>query len=279
MNYERDERQFLEAMATRFCFNSTRRDVFIQRFLEQNAGKDYGELGKLDELNLTAVNIRDHLKIICNTIAEETGCDYGDRKKGFWEKAKAYLREKVYPEWKKQRQPDAKSLDELWRNFVSRAKRDLNWIQFDPIQTDLRGIKELRRNSVKIPLDEPSILGLDLPYPGQSLLLLNRGRDTRYCLCPSRAFAPQFVLKNGVVWLPQEGAEFGQITFDTVGKEEFLAIVLPQPLALSWLDTQGENIAPIWDAVKLNEVWEHLQQQENWQAFYQEFEVTKFSHL
>ncbi|MBP0020827.1 MAG: hypothetical protein J7647_25125 [Cyanobacteria bacterium SBLK] len=273
MNYERDERQFLEAMATRFCFNSTRRDVFIQRFLEQNASKSYKELGALKQLNLCDYNVKDHLKNICDTIAAETGCDYGDRKKGLWEKAKAYLREKVYPEWQKQHQPEVKSLDELWRNFVSKAKRDLNWIQFDPIEIDRKGIKELRRNSIKIPLDEPAIMGLDLPYPGQFLLLLNRGRDTRYCLCPSRAFAPQFVLGNEVVWLPQEEAEFGQITFDTVGKEEFLAIVLPQPLALPWLNTQGENIAPIWDAIKLNEVWEHLQQKENWLAFYQEFEV------
>ncbi|MEM9541670.1 MAG: hypothetical protein AAGA60_19510 [Cyanobacteria bacterium P01_E01_bin.42] len=274
MDYKQDEIQFLEAMATRFCFYSTRRKVFIQRFLEKNAGKDYGELGKLDELHLTAVNIRDHLKIICNTIAEKTGCNYGDRKKGFWEEAKAHLREKVYPEWQKQRQPEVKSLDELWRNFVSKARRDLHWIQFNPMQTDIKGIKELRQSSAKIPLDVPSAIALNLPYPGQSLLLFNRGRDTRYCLCPSRAFAPQFVLENGVVSLPQEGAEHRQITFDTVGKEEFLAIVLPQPLALSWLDTQGEESAPILDRVKLSQVWEHLQQQENWQAFYQEFEVS-----
>jgi hypothetical protein len=163
--------------------------------------------------------------------------------------------------------------DELWRNLRGEAKRDMNWIRFIPSEEYQRGIKELRRSDSKIALNVPSIIGLDLPYPGQSLLLFNRGRDTRYCLCPYRAFAPQNELQNGLVWLPQEGADFGQITFDSAGKEEFLAIVLQKPLSLSWLDMKGENIAPIWDTVKLNEVWEHLQQQENWLAFYQEFEV------
>jgi len=63
------------------------------------------------------------------------------------------------------------------------------------------------------------------------------------------------------------------INFDTPGKEEFVGIVLDEDLDFDWLDLREDNHAPTWDETRLSQLWSYLEGKENWQVFYQDFEV------
>ncbi|NEP32766.1 MULTISPECIES: hypothetical protein [Moorena] len=114
-------------------------------------------------------------------------------------------------------------------------------------------------------------------------MLLNRGIDnkdvvTNYVVCPSQAFAPDNRLTQKKMLMPQSGAMCEEITFDTVGQEEFLAIVLEDSLDFPWLTPNQEEPVPIWNPERLKELWARLAgDSNNWQAFYRSFQVVKAS--
>ncbi len=72
--------------------------------------------------------------------------------------------------------------------------------------------------------------------------------------------------------MPQQGAMCEDIQFDAVGKEEYIGILVDEPLDLPWLNPDPEHPALPWGGQHLEEVWELLQDK-NWQVFYQDFQV------
>lgn len=134
----------------------------------------------------------------------------------------------------------------------------------------------------KIPANQSLWMVIDLEcidYQPYQLLLLNKSEQAERLLCPSSAYAPNPILKEKLVLLPQKDSwadldeEKTNFKFGQLVKEEFLAIVLKQPLNLAWL-TPDEGEALIeWNRDRIMNVFNHLEQSGEWQVFYQSFEV------
>ncbi|NEP24902.1 hypothetical protein [Moorena sp. SIO3I6] len=194
-----------------------------------------------------------------------------DDKQSPWRIAYGWLWQQKFPYWQ---------MDWLWQTLIKKAASPSHWLRFTP-DSPSRGmvVPPGKKN-------DPPVIGLGIPYyihveldcDQQHLLLLNRGLDTNYVVCPSQAFAPVNRLKDKKILMPQSEAMCEEITFDTVGQEEFLAIVLDDSLDLSWLTPNEEEPAPIWNPERLKELWTRLgEDSNNWQAFYRSFEVVEAS--
>lgn len=187
--------------------------------------------------------------------------------KGAWQEVYKWFWERYFPDWLR---------DWLWQQLCQQADAGRDWMRFTPAE----GYKGLivppprEVDKPKIRANSAAYLYLDLPHANRYLLLLNRGLHTRYCVCPSQAFAPQAVLSGDAMWMPQDGAMCRDFQFDEAGNEEFLGIVVDKEISLPWLIPSEENPAPQWNGEQLRQLWESLQQQD-WQAFYQEFEVVE----
>jgi hypothetical protein len=81
--------------------------------------------------------------------------------------------------------------------------------------------------------------------------------------------------------LPQKEALAGEkkigFKYGDLGIEEFIAIAHPEPLTLPWLDVTNKKgeIAPVLTSDRLLELWEELEKQGQWRAYYQAFEVVE----
>jgi len=175
-----------------------------------------------------------------------------------------------------------------WEILKKQAKTALDWIQFlteqemASVGVDTRALKPLSpRSSAQkidpiIPINQPLSMIVDLAYPNYQMLLLYRSAETKYVLCPSLGYAPNGVNKPPMT-LPQEGSVAHDnketFTFEELGKEEFLAIAVENPLNLDWLAPCKDEDLPVWNAERLKELFEQLEQQDTWQIFYQSFEV------
>ncbi len=63
------------------------------------------------------------------------------------------------------------------------------------------------------------------------------------------------------------------IQFDAVSTEEYMGIVINNPLDLPWLNPDPHNPVVEWKGEHLEQVWEQLRSQDNWRVFYQNFDV------
>jgi hypothetical protein len=124
-------------------------------------------------------------------------------------------------------------------------------------------------------------MAIDLEYPNSQLLLLNRSQQEEFLHCPSFGLCtailswrnrPFCCLKR----ILGQIIKARQILFlKKLGKEEFLAIALEKPVNLPWLIPREEEALPEWNAERLKELFEQLEKQDNWQVFYQSFEVVE----
>lgn len=111
-------------------------------------------------------------------------------------------------------------------------------------------------------------------------LLLNKGNNGSCVLCPSLGFAVNCSVNSKII-LPQKEALAGEkkigFKYGDLGIEEFIAIAHPLPLTLPWLDVskKGGEIAPVLTSDRLLELWEELEKQGQWRAYYQAFEVVE----
>ena len=126
------------------------------------------------------------------------------------------------------------------------------------------------------------IMEINLPNLEGYFLLLHQGtypgKETeRYLFCPSKAIAPNSRLNEANKMMPQEGSMmFGKgLSFDSVGQEEFIGIVLDRPLNLNWMISSKSAPAPRWDEQKIKRLWFELQKQDNWLVFYQSVETVE----
>ncbi len=204
--------------------------------------------------------------------------------KGTWEVVYDWLWNHKYLRW----------LDENgWQILQEKAKSPLNWLQFlteeemTAVQVNRGLVRQAPPPSVqKIALTIPANQSLwmeinleSLERSNNQLLLLNRSEDGQCLLCPSSGYAPNSIMEKRVTWFPQKDswADYNKqnFMFGEAGNEEFLAIALEKPLSLPWLTPHQEEELPEWNAERIKELFEQLEQQGNWQVFYQSFEVVK----
>jgi hypothetical protein len=182
--------------------------------------------------------------------------------KGKWLVVYDWLGQKHFPRW---------LLEKQWQELVDKAEKVDDWLQVKSVERTLR-MPEPRQSTV--PLKTEVYLLVNLNWVNRYLLLLYQGTDgIKYCLCPSKGFAPSGELSEQEMYLPQTGAMTKSMVFEEVGKEHFLAIVLEQSLELPWLRPNDGEPVPSLNANRLNELLEKLEQQGNSQLFYKSFDV------
>lgn len=268
---------------------TTEKRCFLRRFDPENLFKkntDIAELIKQDMNNGYCVNtmartLRDTIKALVNRYKAEIKTDdinpesWINRErgeKGAWPEVYDWLWNHQYLRWL-----EANS----WQFLQEKAKPSEHWLQFlSPDKIDLRC------PSLRLPPPEtkPTIsankhlwMVVDLDCANAQLLLLNRSEQGKCLLCPSFGYAKNAAIQKPPILLPQEDSWAGQtqqkFIFNELGQEEFLAIVLDQPLDLPWLTPRKEEAIPQWTAERIKELFEKLEQQDNWQVFYQSFDV------
>lgn len=191
-----------------------------------------------------------------------------------WRIAYKWLWEKKYYCWLQ---------DYIWNDWQQRAPHNVDWIEFcdRPSEYASKGMKipqALPKES--LPINTPLSLKINLDSSGSYLLLFNRGLDnqgniTRYLVTPSQAFAPIYQLAEKTILIPQQNAMLYDdgIEFDTVGKEEYIGIVIDKALNLPWLNPDPQNPVLEWQGMHLEQLWEQLRNLDNWRVFYQDFDV------
>jgi hypothetical protein len=180
-----------------------------------------------------------------------------------------------------------------WSILQKQANTANNWIQFlteEDKHKRLIGEQRVRRPSPpasvqkqprNIPVNQPLYLELNLEYPDHQLLLFNSNDEEKLIFCPSLAFAPNSILEKWPISLPQPGSwaedneDNEKIFFEKVRHEEFMAILLSKPVNLDWLVPREEDFLPELTAERIKELFEALEKLENYQVFYQSFEVVE----
>ena len=290
-NQQSLEEQFLAEIADQIFpiskSSETQKLCFQGRFNPENlqegnvdiARQMKQKLGAFNEQSINAT-LAEVLKKLKKQFGEEMakhGINLDNRSKGRpaddkqspWRIAYRWLWEHKFPYWQ---------MDGLWQTLIKKAASPYRWLRFTPDPIYNKGLVVPRGKKPVIGLNIPYYMHVELDCDQQHLLLLNRGLDTNYVVCPSQAFAPLNRLKDKKILMPQPGAMSEQITFDTVGQEEFMAIVLEDSLDLPWLTPNEEEPAPIWNPERLNELWTRLaEESNNWQAFYRSFQVVEAS--
>ncbi|MGB5959523.1 MAG: hypothetical protein WBG73_02595 [Coleofasciculaceae cyanobacterium] len=237
--------------------------VRVRKQLE-DAGTIY-ESNELKEIIRALVN-----KFEDQMIKDEVNVEYLKSNepghKGKWQLVYDWLWQKYFPRW---------SLETQWQELVAKADKTDDWLQVEeltPIPVD--------RNVGRLKLPKPTIslnayINLIVNWRGKSryLLLLNQGTSgEKFCICPSKLFAPSNQLSQQEMRLPQDDVKH-PLFFEDQGKEHFLGIVMEQPLELAWLRPNDQEDLPALDAGRLHELLEKLELQGNWQMFYKSFEV------
>ena len=256
--------------------------LFILRFHPDNYHRQHREIATEIEQQLGVsclIAIGNHLKNVLKTIVakhqKQMEADSLDTvailnpnpgEYGAWKKVYQWLWKQEFPRW---------LTDCWWEKLQDKAEATGNWLQFNQPNFNSRDVVEpslIPPHKQKIMANTPYHMEVNLPHTHRYLLLFNRGLITRYCLCPSQAFAPINKLPEEKIKLPQDGAMCPDIRFDEAGREEFLAILLEEKVNLPWLVTSEMNPLPELSGEKLQQLWESLQQQD-YQFFYQNVEV------
>jgi hypothetical protein len=191
-----------------------------------------------------------------------------------WEEVYNWLWNDKFPRW-------------FWSNklvkLVEPNKKYLDWISFMVRIDNQRGIAGKPRHSPAIlPLNVGGHFYITINSSDYYLLLLNLGADKKNInlICPSEAFAPSYFVKGHEILIPslQGNSDYGTINFEQEGEEEFIAIVLKQPLDLPWLDSDRGDDIPILEQEQIKELWNFLIDNNDWEIFYKSFKVVK-SHI
>ncbi|NET80836.1 MAG: hypothetical protein F6J94_02255 [Moorea sp. SIO1F2] len=290
-NQQSQQQQFIEYIADNIFpiskSSETQKLCFQLRFSPENWQEENVEIArkmdkKLGAFNEQSINatLAEVLKKLKKQFGEEmpkNGVNLDNRSKGRpaddkqspWRIAYRWLWEHKFPYWE---------MDGLWQTLIKEAASPSHWLRFTPDPIYNKALVVPRGKKPVIGLNIPYYMHVDLDCDQEHLLLLNRGLDTNYVVCPSQAFAPVNRLKEKKMLMPQSGAMCEEIKFDRVGQEEFMAIVLEDSLNLPWLTPNQEEPAPIWNLERLKELWTRLaEDSHNWQAFYRSFQVVEAS--
>ncbi|NEO91481.1 MAG: hypothetical protein F6K56_15065 [Moorea sp. SIO3G5] len=290
-NQQSQQQQFIEYIADHIFpiskSSEPQKLCFQLRFSPENWQEENVEIARKIKKELKAFDkksingtLAEVLKKLKNQFGEEMakhGINWehkrgrpADEGQSPWRIAYGWLWEQKFPYWQ---------MDGLWQTLITKATSPSYWLRFTP-DPNYRGMVGPRRKKPVIVVDVPYSMHVELDCDQQHLLLLNRGLDTNYVVCPSQAFAPLNRLKDKKILMPQLGATYynEKIRFDSTGQEEFLAIVLDDSLDFPWLTPNEDDPFPIWDPERLNQLWTRLgEDNNNWQAFYRSFQVVEAS--
>lgn len=175
------------------------------------------------------------------------------------------------------------SSEEIWWNWKEQASLNNGWLTFIEEKSEIGNSRATIDSQLyKIKKNEPGYLKIDLEdLQNHSLILLNSSISQeneaviRYLVCPSLDFAP---LPNNCprcIYFPQSEAKQSKIKFNAKANEEFIAIVLNSLPSISWLLINKQSPHPILSEQKIYELGKYLNDlnQDDWQIFYQSFEV------
>jgi hypothetical protein len=184
-----------------------------------------------------------------------------------WQVVYDWLWETEFPRWQGQ---------QIWQSWVEKANKHREWLRFEPpeIVTEL-GTRGMKKNNQPLPPQKITVnreykAVVDLEkYLHRPWLFLNWGDNGGLVVSPSQNFAPTPQITRHPLLLPQPEAEENTIEFETASKEEFIAIVLNDPIDLPWF----KQPIPEWDGLRLGELWEELEKQPEWFVFYRAIEV------
>lgn len=270
MEYKDVESEFLEAMATKYEFEGNTRTAFLIRFREKDAEMDNKNLSieYATELTLNTrqsrennnnhqepnaeIILRDRLRVICDKFenpneSEQEGCQYNSKTKGKWKIAKAWLREKVFPEWVKQQQKLNNPIS-LWQQLWNRVTSTTGITIKDIAKPNTLGIDATVWGGSKENIPQFSSRESKLIYEieikqGGYLILLEKSSEQVYCFSPS-CLVKKFYHPAGVHNFPYKVNPF-QITYIPLEEgisstEEIVAIVSQTQPSFSWLKSETE---------------------------------------
>lgn len=297
LRYEDHEEDFLEAMATRFCFHGNDRLAFKERLREANSDLQQQQLAEVLERDLRKVSykkdanpvyiVRDRLlKSIYPKLIEE-GCTFTGAKQDWWKQAKRYLREELYPEWVKQRRIIPLTCEQLWQELWRQAK-PTNKMQpillndkLQPVSLNPKLLSDLEMGEaeidetapISIPLNSKIRLDINLEQAGY-LLLLEKGTSGKlWCLCPS-GFAPEWRHSGGRITLPLASSRhrYFKLTGST-GGEEIVAVITRNLPELDWLPKPGEPLLQLQEG-QLTGLLDYLKDYRDSQLWRMAYQVT-----
>lgn len=259
-----------------------RRAIFLRRFDPENRKKKNKDIPALVANKQAA--LREAIALLDKTYKKEMNADGfilpepHPGKKDIWKIVDKWLWNYKFPRWQ---------VDKYWQLLQQKVKDfNLEWMGLVPeglgMGTDRGMVFENKRQPQaktlkKVPAKKPLLMSIDLSDKESYLLLLNRGLNTRYLVCPSWAFAPNSQVVQRPIILPQTGAwaEEDKIKFDAPGKEEYLAIVLDRPLEVEWLQLNEEDPFPSCEPDRMMELWRQLEGRNDWRVYYEAFEVVE----
>jgi hypothetical protein len=194
--------------------------------------------------------------------------------KGAWEIGYRWLHDLKFPRWLTQEK------NRVWQAWKTEAKPDVAKVCFNEVSDSCRGMTGKSRHKEQIYLDRDYSMTIELDqYSDYYLLLLNQGqtyqgKETKYLVCPSPAFAPHLQPVKVRFTLPQSGSQFDVINFDEPGREEYLGILVKErPNLPDWMIEAEEDVLQTWDELRIYQLWQEINKQRDYQIFYQSFEV------
>jgi len=271
--YEDPTKDFLEAMATKFCFTGKTRIVFLQRFCEKNAELNdkaladewQGELlegtKKQDKdpaatkksVDAAAVILRDRLQVICDKLKDE-GCDFGETERGRWKIGKAWLQKVKFPEWaKEQGSIKPRTIEECWQELQTKAKiaqptkpgempSELIVEKWEPRLSGMGARTNVKRQSFLANSD--LFYRVNSPKTGHLILFEREPNGTIVCLCPSE-FAPSTYHAGKETVLPHPDSEYEFFCSDELGWEQLIAVITPELPPFQWLEDSRQEALEI----------------------------------
>jgi len=287
--YEDHEKDFLEAMATKFCLTGKTRIVFLHRFCEKNAELNdkasadewQGELlegtKKQDKdpaatkksVDAAAIILRDRLQVICDKLKDE-GCDFGETEKGRWKIGKAWLQKVKFPEWaKEQRLIKPKSIDECWQELKEKVNSKTGLTVEIPVLSNMGAIPNHNRH--KIPVNSNLIFRVDSPKVGHLILFEREPNGKIFCLCPSE-FAPSTYHGGKETKLPHSDSEYKFFGSDELGWEQLIAVITPELPPFQWLDDSRKEALEV-NQDHLAGLLDYVNGQPNAEVLYTEYLV------
>jgi hypothetical protein len=298
--YEDHEKDFIEAMATKFCFTGKTRIVFLLRFCEKDAESNDRALAdqwqrellegtKKEEkesaatkksIDAAATILRDRLQVICDKLKDE-GCDFGETERGRWKIGKAWLQEVKFPEWaKEQGLIKPRTIEECWNELKTKVENsqptkageiqsELIVEKWEPRLSDMGARRNIKRQ--QFPANSALTYRVISPQVGHLILFEREPNGTIVCLCPSE-YAPSSYHAGKETKLPHPDSEDKFFGSKELGWEQLLAVITPELPPFPWLEDSRQEALEV-NQDHLAEILDYVNGQTNAEVLYTKYLV------
>ncbi|NEO53861.1 MAG: DUF4384 domain-containing protein [Okeania sp. SIO3B5] len=250
-DYKDNEKEFLRAMAVKFCFSGNTELAFFERLYNTNV-QTWEQLAEdlkpqLIENAKETKNVVQLLKDCWNNniYSSLTKHGYQFNGKNKWQFVRKWLIEVKYPEWLKEKQKlegllqrlQLLTISGLWEELRFRAVSTNKMGPVIPKVSDMNMYTPDSNYRSTIPPGTEIKFEVQLERPGYLTLLEKGTTGEFFCLSPSSLFAPYPNFKEASkVLLPMEGAsiEFFELSSEP-GVEEIIVAIAPERPKLDWL--------------------------------------------